>query len=104
MRLNFTVTMLGCVLAGTLAASSAAMADWHNPYIYRETSGTWTNVHYDDGVCNYYFSHNSYDNQTNLNKYGDCSRVAIGRDGAPMPIAVVPAPYGAEIVGSGELE
>jgi opacity protein-like surface antigen len=90
MRLNFA--LLGCSLAGAIAASSAA-ADWHSPYFYRETSGTWTNVTYDDGVCHYYYSHNAYNNQTNFNKYGDCSRVAIGPDGSPQPVYVAPAPY-----------
>jgi hypothetical protein len=103
MRLTITVSMLGCALASALASSSPATADWHNPYIYRETSGSWTNVQYDDGVCHYYYSHNSYDNQTNLNKYGDCSHVAIGPDGVAMPIAVVPVPYG-ETYGSGDSE
>ena len=61
MRLNFTLPLLGCTLAGVISPASPAMADWHSPYIYRETSGTWTNVHYDDGVCHYYYSHNTYD-------------------------------------------
>jgi opacity protein-like surface antigen len=90
MRLN--ITLLGCALAGAIAASSAA-ADWHSPYIYRETNGSWTNIKYDDGVCYYYFSHNSYDNRTNINKSGDCSRVAIGPDGVPSPIYAVPVSY-----------
>ncbi|HXZ47131.1 MAG TPA: hypothetical protein VEH02_10435 [Pseudolabrys sp.] len=111
MRLNFTAAVLGCALAGTLSASLSAWAEWHSPNFSRQTDGTWTNIHYDDGVCNYYYSHNSYDNQTNLNKYGDCSRVAIGPDGTPMPVTVVPGPrgrtvevpvpYGATTVGSG---
>ncbi|HMF26260.1 MAG TPA: hypothetical protein VKG24_29635 [Pseudolabrys sp.] len=102
MRLNVTVTMLGCALAATISASSSAMADWHTPNFYRQTNGTWTNIHYDDGICSYYYSHNSYDNQTNLNKYGDCSGIAIGPDGSPMPIAVAPVPYGGrQTVGRG---
>jgi hypothetical protein len=104
MRLNFTLLTSACALVGALAAASPAIADWHSPYIYRETSGTWTNVHYDDGICNYYFSRNSYDNETKFNKKGDCSRVAIGPDGMPMPIAVVPAPYGSQTFGSGGLK
>ena len=94
MRLNFA--LLGCSLAGAIAASSAA-ADWHSPYFYRETSGTWTNVTYDDGVCYYYYSHNAYDNRTNLNKSGDCSRVAIGPDGVPTLMYGAPVPYGARV-------
>lgn len=95
MRLNLKLPVLGCALAGVIASSLPAAADWHNPYIYRETSGSWTNVHYDDGICHYYYAHNSYDNQTKLNKYGDCSRIAIGPDGMAQQIVVTPAPYGA---------
>src|SRR5690242_20520727 len=104
MRLKFTFAMLGAV-AGALFASAAAMADWHSPYIHRESDGSWTNVHYDDGVCSYYYAHNSYDNHTKLNKYGDCSRIAIGPDGMAQPIVMVPVPYGEEdvTVGSGGL-
>ena len=93
MRLNFTFPLLGYTLAGVISAASPATADWHSPYIYRETSGSWTNVQYDDGVCHYYYSHNTYDNYTSLNKSGDCSRVAIDPDGIAHPILMAP-PYG----------
>src|SRR5262249_61085846 len=92
MRAKLTLTVLGCALAGAISASTAAMADWHSPYFYRETNGSWTNVTYDDGICRYYFSHNSYDGQTNLNKYGDFSRIAIGPDGAAVPVSMYRAP------------
>ena len=111
MRLNLTAAVLGCALAGALSASSSALADAQSPNFSRYTEGTWTNINYDDGVCKYSFSHNSYDGQTNLNKYGDCSRVAIGPDGTPMPVTMVPGPrgrmiempvpYGATTSGSG---
>lgn len=103
MRLNFTLPILGCALAGAVSVSSA-MADSHSPYFYRETSGTWTNVQYDDGICRYYYSHNTYGNYTHLNKSGDCSRIAIGPDGAPVPIYVAPVPYGGQTFGSGGSE
>jgi hypothetical protein len=114
MRVNFRLTVVGCALAGAISASTAAMADWHSPYFYRETNGSWTNVTYDDGICRYYFSHNSYDGQTNLNKYGDCSRIAIGPDGAAVPVAMYGAPvvrpgapvvrpYGAPVVPRGRI-
>jgi hypothetical protein len=102
MRLNLKLSMLGCALAGVIASSLPAAADWHKPYIYRESNGSWTNVRYDDGVCNYYFSRNSYDNNMHLNKYGDCSHVAIGPDGMARPVYLTPTPYGAvETYGSG---
>ena len=59
MRLNLKLSVLGCALAGVIASSLPAAADWHKPYIYRESNGSWTNVRYDDGVCNYYFSRNT---------------------------------------------
>jgi hypothetical protein len=95
MRLNLKLSVLGCALAGVIASSLPAAADWHKPYIYRESNGSWTNVRYDDGVCNYYFSRNSYDNNMHLNKYGDCSHVVIGPDGMARPVYMTPAPYGA---------
>ena len=102
MRLNLKLSMLGCALAGVIASSLPAAADWHKPYIYRESNGSWTNVRYDDGVCNYYFSRNSYDNNMHLNKYGDCSHIAIGPDGMARPVYLTPTPYGAvETYGSG---
>ena len=102
MRLNLKLSMLGCALAGVIASSLPAAADWHKPYIYREFNGSWTNVRYDDGIRYYYFSHNTYDNKTNLNKSGDCSHVAIGPDGVARPVYLTPTSYGAvETYGSG---
>ena len=70
----------GCLLT-TALISAAAAADWRQPYVYRETSGSWTNVEYDDGNCHYYYSFNSYDQNMKISGYGDCSHVAIGPDG-----------------------
>jgi hypothetical protein len=55
------------------------------------SSAAWTNVEYNDGVCHYY-SYNSYDQNIKLNRYGDCSHVAIGPDGNPTPV------YGGPVV------
>jgi hypothetical protein len=100
MHSKLMLSIAGCALAGVMC-STAASADWRNPYVYRETSGTWTNVEYNDGLCHYYYSHNAYDDNTKLNKYGDCSQVVIGADGAAVPVsaspAVVIAPYGAAV-------
>ena len=106
MRLNLKLSLLGCALAGAVLPLSAGAADisssryaavpspmppgWHDPYIHRESSGTWTNVEYNDGVCRYYYAHNSYDNETKLNKYGGCSYLAIGPDGIARPVVMVP--------------
>jgi hypothetical protein len=86
MRLHVTIAMLGCALSGVMLLSSPAAANWHSPNIYRNTSGTWTDIEYDDGVCHYKYSHNAYDNETHVNRSGDCSRVAIGPSGVPAPI------------------
>ena len=54
------------------------------------SSAAWTNVEYNDGVCHYYYSYNSYDQNMKLNRYGDCSHVAIGPDGNPTPVYAGP--------------
>ena len=84
MRCGLLISLVGGVVANIAVASAPALADWHSPYVYRETSGTWTNVEFDDGVCHIYYSHNTYDNNTKVNRSGDCSNVAIGPDGTPV--------------------
>ncbi|HEY6022722.1 MAG TPA: hypothetical protein VIV34_00925 [Pseudolabrys sp.] len=93
MRSCFKAFVASCALAGAVLASAPVFADWHSPYVYRETSGSWTNVEFDDGVCHIYYSHNDYDNNTKIDRRGDCSRVAIGPDGTPVygtPMTVLP--------------
>jgi hypothetical protein len=46
MRKYFAISA-GCTLAGVMLFSVGAAADWHQPYVYRETSGSWTNVEYE---------------------------------------------------------
>ena len=94
MRFHLALPVLaGCVAAGLTAYSTAAMADWNNPYVYRESHGDWTNVEYNDGICHYKYSYNAADEQTNLNRWGDCSHVAIGPDGTAIPIVTAPPVY-----------
>jgi len=94
MRAKFALSSVaGTLIGATLIATPAGAADWNNPYYYRETSGSWTNVEYNDGVCHYYYSRNAYDQNVKLNRYGDCSLVAIGPDGGAMRI------YPAPVVG-----
>jgi hypothetical protein len=97
MRSYLALAILGgCALTSVTLYAPSAMADWDNPYIYRETNGDWTNVEYNDGVCHYKYAHNSWDNETQLNRWGDCARIAIGPNGEAMPVApapvVVPVP------------
>src|SRR5262249_33397625 len=80
----------GCALTGATLYSQAAKADWYSPHIYRETSGSWTHVEYDDGFCHYKSANNAWDNETQVNRWGDCARVAIGPNGEAMPIAPGP--------------
>jgi len=91
--MRFTLSMLGYALAGGLLFAIPAAAYWHTPYVNQHTSGSWTDVEYDDGVCKYYYAHNDYDNETKINRYGDCSGVAIGPGGAAVPVYPAPPPY-----------
>ena len=75
---TYLAALAGLTLGTAAFFASAATAE---PYVYRETSGSWTNVEYNDGACHYYFAHNAYDGETHLNRWGDCSRIAIGPNG-----------------------
>ena len=90
MRANFALSSIAGVLVNATLVSVSPAADWNNPYFYRETSGSWTNVEYNDGVCHYYYSYNAYDQNMKLNRYGDCSHVAIGPDGVAARIYTAP--------------
>lgn len=81
-----------CALA--VGWTTAANAEYFNRY----TDGNWTNVEYNDGVCRYYYSFNTQGGETHVNRYGNCSHVAIGPDGRPVPVmpvarAIAPPPY-----------
>ena len=95
MRTSLRLTIGICALAGAVSYSAAASAE---PYYNRYTDGSWTNAEYNDGSCHFYYAHNSYDNETRVNRYGDCSHVAIGPNGEVVPLALgpyayAPAPY-----------
>ncbi|HET7850971.1 MAG TPA: hypothetical protein VFL51_18135 [Pseudolabrys sp.] len=98
MRLSHLSVAAGCIAAAVTISSAASCADWNNPYFHRETNGSWTNVEYNDGTCHYYYSHNAYDQDTHVNRYGDCSAVSIGPNGTAMRI-VTPA-YAAPVYGA----
>jgi hypothetical protein len=89
MRTYFGLSAGWLLAVGLISAAPAA--DWGHPYIHRETNGSWTNVEYNDGTCHYYYSFNSYDQNLNINRYGDCSHLVIGPDGVARP-AVYMAP------------
>ena len=92
MRTTLKVAMVIGALTGAVSYSAAVSAA---PYFNRYTDGSWTNAEYNDGTCHYYYSHNSYDGETHVNRYGDCSGIAIGPDGDAVmlmqaPVAVAP--------------
>jgi hypothetical protein len=80
MRTRFTLAIGICALA--CSWSAAASAEYFNRY----TFGNWTNAQYNDGVCQYYYSFNAQSGETHVNRYGNCSQVAIGPDGRPIPV------------------
>jgi hypothetical protein len=93
MRTSLKLAIGICALAGAVSYSAAAGAA---PYFYRSTNGNWTDAEYNDGTCHYYYAHNAFDQETHVNRWGDCSRVAIGPNGEALPVApapVVVAPY-----------
>ena len=60
----------------------AANAEYFNRY----TDGSWTNAEYSDGICRYHYSFNTQSGETHVNRYGNCSHIAIGADGRPVPV------------------
>jgi hypothetical protein len=89
MRRSYKLAVAGLCAFGAAALPAAASAE---PYYHRYTSGSWTNSEYNDGRCHFYYSHNSYDGETHVNRYGDCSGIALGPNGEAIPVvAAVPA-------------
>jgi hypothetical protein len=90
MRTALKIALGICALGAV--SLSAANAD---PYYHRYTDGSWTNAEYSDGTCHYYFSHNSYNDETHINRYGDCSQIAIGPNGEAVQLMATPVapPY-----------
>ena len=78
-----------CALAGAVSYSAMASAAYYNRY----SDGSWTNAEYNDGSCHYYYSHNGYDGETHVNRYGDCSHIAIGPNGEAVPLVPAPLAY-----------
>ena len=80
MHTRFALAIGICALA--LGWSAAANAEYFNRY----TSGSWINTQYNDGSCTYYYSFNTQTGEQHVNRYGNCSRVAIGPDVSPIPL------------------
>ncbi|HZT27403.1 MAG TPA: hypothetical protein VFA57_17025 [Pseudolabrys sp.] len=93
MRMSLKLALSVCALGGVLAYPAAANAEL---YFNRYMDGSWLNAEYNDGICHYYYSHNAADGETHVNRYGDCSRVAIGPNGEAIPVmpqALAVPPY-----------
>jgi hypothetical protein len=69
-----------CALA--VGWSAAANAEYFNRY----TDGNWTNAEYDGGGCHYFYSVNHATGESHINRDGNCTHVAIGADGRPLPV------------------
>jgi hypothetical protein len=92
MRTSLKLAMGITAFAGVVSYSAAVSAE---PYFNRYNDGSWTNAEYNDGTCHYYYSHNSYDGETHVNRYGDCSRIHVGPNGEALlllqpPLALAP--------------
>jgi hypothetical protein len=92
MRLRSTLAIGIGVLA--VSWSLAANAEYFDRY----NDGAWTNAQYNDGVCQYYYSFNAQTGENHVNRYGNCSQIAIGPDGRPLP--VVPLMPSAQVMSS----
>ncbi len=77
-----SVKLAFAIGALALGWSAAANAEYFNHY----NDGSWTNAEYQGGGCHYYYSINNESGESHVNRYGDCSTVAIGPNGRPMPV------------------
>jgi hypothetical protein len=78
-------TSILALLAGVAMCSTPALANsWHSPTIYEETNSSYSNYSYDDGLCQYRYSYNSFEKHAQASRYGDCDHLIIGPDGHVM--------------------
>lgn len=80
MRTRVTLAIAICALAAGWSATANA------EYFNRYNAGSWTNAEYNDGTCHYYYSVNRETGESHVNRYGNCSHVAIGPDGRAIPV------------------
>ena len=83
MRKRLLVTAIGVLVL----SSSTALADWRNPYIYRESNGDWLKFEYNDGRCYHTFERSGASQHAYSS--GDCSHVMFQSDQA-TPLYAVP--------------
>ena len=76
MRTHLVITAIGALLL----SSTAALADWRNPYIYRESNGDWQKFEYNDGQC--YHTYERSGTSQHASSSGDCSHVTFQSDQA----------------------
>jgi len=83
MRKTLMIAALGALTLG----STAALADWHKPYIYRQSNGDWLRYEYNDGVCYYTYERYNLTQRPYIYSSGDCSQVNFV---TPETTAIVP--------------
>jgi hypothetical protein len=88
-----SLAILPACAIGSMLCPTLAAADWHTPHFQRETHDQWTNVRYDDGVCQYHYSYNAEDGNAEVERWGDCSHIVVGPNGEPLRTAVVVPAY-----------
>jgi len=94
MRVKLALAIVpGLAITGAMLFAPGAKADWHTPHFQRETHDQWTNVRYDDGICQYHYSYNAEDGNAEVERWGDCSHLVVGPNGEPLRTAVVVPAY-----------
>ena len=79
--------LLVAAISALALSSTAALADWRNPYIYRESNGDWLKFEYNDGQCYHTFERNGAEHHAYSS--GDCSHVMFQSDQA-TPLYAAP--------------
>jgi len=65
-------------------SSSAALAQWQNPYVHREQNGDWMRYEYNDGVCYYSYERSGFNQRPYTYSSGDCSHVSFQPEGGTV--------------------
>jgi hypothetical protein len=78
-------SILGLLAGVTMLAAPALANSWHSPTVYEETNSSYSNYSYDDGLCQYRYSYNTFEKHAQVSRYGDCEHLSIGPDGHVLP-------------------
>ena len=94
MRTHIIIAAIGAVALG----SSAALAQWHSPYVHREQNGDWMRYEYNDGICYYSYERNGFNQRPYTTSSGDCSHANI-EPPESAPVYVVPEDLAEKVTG-----